>query len=505
MGLHSPATLVKNAVQKGYGAIALVDDWTISGVPEFVSECSKHGVQPIIGATLGNVTAICRNKSGWLKLIELISLAHTHYDKSPQLNYDEVPWDDDDFILFDEVPEVRYLNEDDWVDYKTVLCASLSGCTLSNVHSKLGDNPLKRFFNENKYYLDNASPSSWDHLPEEVDSFKVSNRPQFPDFPVPAGVNVDEYLRELCRQGWREKIQHKVHKDKQNVYAERVKYELSVLQGVGLSSYFLVVADFMAWARNQGWILGRGRGSSAGCLVSYLLGITQVDPIPYGLVFERFYNAGRNTADKVSPPDIDCDLPSSKRDLVIEYVSNKYGKDKVAPIITFQSAMGRGAIKDVLRVTERVSFGEMNRLTKFIPDKEKISDQLKDMEDEGLPPSILLWTLKNRGELLKEWAFIDKDGEIKGDLAPQFKQAIKLEGCKKGSGRHAAGIVLGKEPLNKCAPMVYDRKTKSPIVGYEMDSLDTVGLLKFDLLGVAVLDKLQMVEYIARHGKPPDY
>ena len=500
LAIASPKAIVANAKQKGYSSVALADVGSVSGIPEFISACKAAGIKPIIGAKFGEYTLLCKNKQAWLKLIRLTSVAHKNYKDKPILPQEYLPVEDGDFFVLEGVPPTYYLNEGDFDDYKTVLCSTLSSCTLNNFQKKLEGSPLLRLLEENTRYLPPARASEYDLIEDQCDIFKIGDRPQFPNIDIPKGMTYESYLTELCREGWRKKIQNIVPKHEQGVYADRVKYELSVLIGAGLAPYFLIVADFMNWGKNQGWVLGKARGSAAGSLVSYLLNITEIDPIPHGLIFERFYNAGRNTVDKVSFPDIDCDVPSDKRDLFIEYITKKYGQDKVAPIITFQTMQGRGAIKDVLRVNESVDFGTMNRITKGIPDKEKISDQLKTMEDSGHPPSILLWTLQNRPEALREWAFIGDDGAIHGDLANQFKQAIRLEGIKKASGKHAAGIVISKFALEETAPMAYDRKTGGQVVAIGKEELEQVDLIKFDVLGISTLTKLALAEQIIRTG-----
>ena len=162
-----------------------------------------------------------------------------------------------------------------------------------------------------------------------------------------------------------------------DVYLERVKKELEVIFKANLSGYFLIVQDIVNHVGDRGWIAGPGRGSAAGCLISYLIGITEVDPIEFDLLFERFYNEGRNTEDHVSLPDVDMDVPAEHRDEVIDYIKEKYGVNKVSQMVTFGKLQGRAAIKEVLRINDAVSFSEMNAITDSIPDEAKISDQLE--------------------------------------------------------------------------------------------------------------------------------
>lgn len=236
--------------------------------------------------------------------------------------------------------------------------------------------------------------------------------------------------------------------------------------------------------------------SAAGCLVSYLIGITSIDPIKYHLLFERFFNAARAS----SMPDIDVDVPINKREQIIEYIKDKYGHDKVSQMITFNTMKGRGALKDVLRVYGNIGFEEMNRITKNIPDEAKIADELQEMKEETGEASIIRWALENNSEKLKEWCYIDDNGELQGPLAKRFEQAIRLEGTKSNQSKHAAGIAISYDPLQELCPMIYDSKTNQPIAGMEMQDLEALGVIKFDLLGIALLDKVMCISDLLKNG-----
>ena len=240
--------------------------------------------------------------------------------------------------------------------------------------------------------------------------------------------------------------------------------------------------------------------SAAGCLVSYLIGITSIDPIKYDLLFERFYNAGRNSKDHISMPDIDVDVPINKREIVIEYIKNKYGHNKVSQMVTFNTIKGRGALKDVLRVYGNVSFDEMNKITKNIPDESKIADELQDMKEETGEASIIRWSLENNIDKLKEWCYIDDHDELQGPLSKRFEQAIRLEGTKSNQSKHAAGIAISAEPLSEICPMVYDSKNDQLIAGMEMQDLEALGIIKLDILGVAMLDKIMSIKDLLLEG-----
>jgi DNA polymerase-3 subunit alpha len=321
-----------------------------------------------------------------------------------------------------------------------------------------------------------------------------------PPFICPNNQPPDEYLRQLCRNGWRDKIANNISEDDQKTYVERIKYELDILQSAGLSSYFLIVSDIVDQVRKNKWLPGPGRGSAAGCLVSYLIGITSIDPIKYDLIFERFYNAGRNTGDRISMPDIDVDVPINKRENIIEYIKNKYGQEILSKMITFNTMKGRGALKEVLRVYGNISFEEMNNITKNIPDEAKIADELQEMKEDTGEASIIRWALENQVDKLKEWCYVMDDGSLAGPLSKRFEQAIRLEGTKSNQSKHAAGVVISNQSLSDLCPMVYDSKNKQTIAGMEMQDLEALGVIKFDILGVAMLDKIMTISETLKQG-----
>lgn len=228
--------------------------------------------------------------------------------------------------------------------------------------------------------------------------------------------------------------------------------------------------------------------SAAGCLISYLIGITGIDPIPHKLLFSRFYNSSRAG----SLPDIDLDVESAKRGEIIEYIKSKYGAEKVSQMVTFGCLMGRSALKEVLRIEDVVSFAEMNDITAYIPNEAEIAD---DLESSG-ETSIIRWSLINRPNKFAQWCQIEEDGSLTGDLAEYFEKAIKLEGTPKSQGKHAAGVIISSQPLAKICPMVRD-KDGNPVAGFEMGSLESLGHVKFDILGIDFLDK---IAEIARDG-----
>lgn len=410
-------------------------------------------------------------------------------------------------------PDAHYCDKSDAVDQRILLCNNLK-TTLVDINKKLLNNedvPMGCFFKSDNYYILSPEEMADLHTQEEIDntnhvnsmieSYDILNKPALPNFECPKGFNPDEYLRELCRNGWRDKIANNIPKDKQQIYVDRIKEELDVLQGAGLSSYFLIIQDILNNVKSNNWLPGPGRGSAAGCLVSYLIGITAIDPIKYDLLFSRFYNSGRNTADRISMPDIDVDVPINKREEIISYIKNKYGSNKVSQMITYNTMKGRGALKEVLRVYGNIAFEEMNRITKYIPDEAKIADELQEMKEDTGEASIIRWALENNVDKLKEWCYINEDGELSGPLAKRFEQAIRLEGTKSNQSKHAAGIVISIDELSNVCPMIYDSKNDQLIAGMEMQDLEALGVIKFDILGVAMLDKIMTISDLLKNGE----
>lgn len=393
--------------------------------------------------------------------------------------------------------DAHYARKEDAKDQRILLCSNL-GVTIQKASTP--EFGMSAFFRSEQYHIPSLEEMQQWNTQEEIENTglfasmvsdyeNILRQPVLPKFECPDGMNPDEYLRKLCRDGWAKHITGKVPLDKHAEYADRVKMELDVLQGAGLSSYFLIVGDIINYVRDNGWLPGPGRGSAAGCLVSYLIGITSIDPIPYGLLFERFYNAGRNTPGRVSMPDIDMDVPKYSREKVIQYIRDKYGEEHVGQMVTFQTMKGRGALSDVFRAYGGISFNEIKDITKNIIEEHKISDELEKMKEERGESSIIQWCLEHTPDKLSEWCKINDDGELTGEYADRFEQAIRLEGTKTVQSKHAAGVIIAPEPLNQMCPMLTDRDTGNKIAGFEMEDLEAIGGIKFDVLGVAALDK----------------
>lgn len=404
-------------------------------------------------------------------------------------------------------PDAHYCRRKDAEDQQVLVCTSLRK-SIPQVQREMkqgtASNILKTIFSSNNYHIPSYEDMKEFHTEQELantniildmcEDYDITKSPQPPEFKCPNGLNPEEYLRKLCRDGWAKKMNGvETGSDLFNKYGERVNNELEVFTSIGLSSYFLIVDDILNFVRSRGYITGPGRGSAAGCMVSNLLGITQVDPIPYSLIFERFYNAGRNAPGKISWPDIDFDIPKNAREETIEYIRNKYGEENVAQIITFQTLKGKAALTRVMAARGNISFDEQKAITRCLQDEAKVSDELKDIEEEYGYSSSILWALENTPEKLKRWCYLGKKGKLEGRMAKIFEQAIRIEHTKIISGKHAAGIVVSNSPISETCPMVLDNKGKNMLAGFEGPSCEDVGLLKLDCLAIRGLDKVMDV------------
>jgi DNA polymerase-3 subunit alpha len=403
-------------------------------------------------------------------------------------------------------PDAHYCRREDAEDQRVLLCTALKK-TISQVQRELksgtASNVLKTSFLSNNYHIPSYDDMKVFHTDEELqntnlildmcEDYDITKSPQPPEFKCPGNMNPEEYLRKLCRDGWKKKMANIDNtSDEFSEYGARVNNELDIFTSIGLSSYFLIVDDILQFVRSKGYITGPGRGSAAGCMVSNLLSITQVDPIPYNLIFERFYNAGRNAPGKISWPDIDFDIPKAAREETIEYIKNKYGEENVAQIITFQKLKGKAALTRTMAARGNISFEEQKAITKCLPEPASVSDELQDIEEEYGYSSSIIWALENTPDKLKNWCYL-KDNKLEGRFAKIFEQAIRIEHTKIIAGKHAAGIVISNDPISKSCPMVLDNKGKGMLAGFEGPSCEEVGLLKLDCLAIRGLDKVMDV------------
>jgi DNA polymerase-3 subunit alpha len=364
----------------------------------------------------------------------------------------------------------HYLEADHSRAHEALLCIQ-TGTTMSD--------PNRWKFSSNEFYVKSADEmrAVFKDLPEAYrNTLAVAERcnvdlqfGQFhlPNYQVPDGYTLDSYLEHLAFEG----LARRYGASPGDAVVERLRYELGVVSKMGFSGYFLVVWDFISHARRQGIAVGPGRGSSAGSLVAYCLGITNVDPIRYGLIFERFLNPER-----ISMPDMDIDFADDRRDEVIRYVVDRYGADRVAHIITFGTMGAKAVIRDVARVLG-FSYGEADRIAKLVP---------------AFPLNISLDEALEKAPPLAEQ--VKRDQRV-GEL---WGVARALEGCTRHASVHASAVVISDEPLMERVPLYKDPKRPELITGYAMGPIEKLGLLKMDFLGLKTLtvitDALRLVQ-----------
>jgi DNA polymerase-3 subunit alpha len=298
----------------------------------------------------------------------------------------------------------------------------------------------------------------------------------FPRFEIPHKTeNVEQFFFRESREGLQALINKKrIPEEKIDIYYLRLEEELALISKMGFSTYLLIVSDFIKWSKRNGIAVGPGRGSAAGSLVSWALEITDIDPVKYNLLFERFLNPER-----VSMPDIDIDFCINGREKVIQYVKDKYGHDKVGQIITFGSMLAKGVIKDVARALG-FSFEDANAITELVPDELKISIS------DALEQEPRLRNLREQNPKIDEL----------------FDIALRLEGLTRHASKHAAGIVISPEPIADVLPIYVPAKTNDIVTQYAMTELDTLGFLKMDFLGLKNLTLItNVIEMIKKnHG-----
>src|SRR5579875_2052230 len=379
----------------------------------------------------------------------------------------------------------HYLCDDDAHAHEILLCVQ----TASSIHDP------KRFkFDSDQFYVKTAAEMEklFSYAPEVVSrtmqfaercSLKLSKVDNpFPEFAVPPGHTIDSYFEHVCREGFKKRLETSIrHLQDRGLlrhpiseYEARLEREIAIIKQMKFPGYFLIVWDFIRYAREHNIPVGPGRGSAAGSLVGYVMEITNIDPLQNELLFERFLNPER-----ISMPDIDIDFCMNRRGEVIEYVRRKYGTDQVAQIITFNTMAAKAAIKDVGRALD-MPYGEVDRIAKLVP--ATIGIKLKDAiaAEPGFD------------ELSR------KDPRVKEVL----DVALRLEGLARNSSVHAAGVVISPEALKKLVPL--SRTNREEIVTqYDMSGLEKLQLLKMDFLGLTTLtlidDALKLIDQ--RHGK----
>lgn len=534
-------SLISRAKELDMPAVAITDHGVLYGVIDFYREAKKQGIKPIIGCevyvaprsrldrevhiddNLHHLVLLCENETGYRNLTQLVSRAFLEgFYYKPRVDLEllgqyheglialsgcvagEVP----QLILSGRIEEAEktacyyrdlfgpgnyYLEIQDhgMAEEKTV-CQGLfalsarTGIPLvatndlhyvkredAPVHdvllciqtgSLINDEQRMRFPGS-EFYLKTAEEMAalFPEHPEALqNTLEIAQRCQvdfefghfhLPPFSLPDGYTAETYLDELVRTRFAERYPHP-----EKHVVQRLNYELQVIKQMGFAGYFLIVQDLVNWSRAHGVPVGPGRGSAAGSLVSYVLGITTLDPLAYGLLFERFLNPER-----VSMPDIDIDFCFEKRDRVIEYIIEKYGADRVAQIITFGTMAARAAIRDVGRVLD-IPYGEVDRIAKMVP------AELGVTIDRALEIS---------PELIQAY-----QNDYNTRRIIDFARAI--EGMPRHASIHAAGVVIGPEPLQKLLPL--QRTAEGNVVTqYTKETVEDIGLLKMDILGLRTL------------------
>ena len=474
--------LVSFAVNHKISSMALSDD-SMYGVMEFVKKCQKENIKPIIGLTITLeefiIVLYCKNYKGYQNLIKLSTIQNERLVTVDDLksfssdviavlpfNYRnqylvvkdiysdlylgyankneerELLLQTKDIVFF---PLSLYLNKED-SDYLSYLYKIRDGKTVS-------DDVTYDILNHELEILNLLDYTDNIGLLNTIKISDICNL-EFPKaellLPIYDCEDASRYLFELAKAGLNRRLNGEVN----DTYRNRLSYELKIIDEMGFSNYFLVVYDFIKYAKQHDILVGPGRGSAAGSLVSYCLGITEIDPLKYDLLFERFLNPERKTM-----PDIDTDFPDDKRDEVIDYVVSKYGKKRVAGIVTFGTMGAKQVIRDVSRVLNIPTY-KVDGLNKFIPafTKEKLSD------------------FYNNNPAFK--ARIDSDLL----LSKMFKVALRLEGFPRHTSSHAAGIVMCQRDLDEVLPLTVSEGMY--LTSYSMEYLEDLGLLKMDFLGL---------------------
>lgn len=541
-------SLVKKASNLGYKALAITDENVMYGVIPFFKECKKNGIKPIIGLSLSiqsnekesgeesyPLVLLAETNQGYKNLLVLSSLIQTKYKTGVPLEWlkkykndliaispykgeisqllanDKIEeaksvakvfgelFEGDFFLAFENhllkgennvnqlldrlckelniqtvvSNHVHYIEKDDSLAHDC-LSAIKHGVQISESHSE----KLKN----NEYYLKSESQMKELFDDSKEEAFKntvwIANRCSveielgnqvLPKYPLPKDENSSSaYLRKLCIKGAKSRFTNWTIE-----IEDRLEYELSIIQKMNFSDYFLIVWDFMKFAHDKGILTGPGRGSAAGSLVAYVLHITDVDPIKHELLFERFLNPER-----VSMPDIDIDFPDTERDHVISYVAKKYGSSHVAQIITFGTLAARASIRDVGRVMGFES-KEIDHITKQISTR----------------PGIQLLDAIKESDVLKK--MIEESEKVK----KLIKIALTIEGLPRHASTHAAGVIISDRPLTHSVP-IQEGHNGIYLTQYPMETLEEVGLLKMDFLGLRNLTLIQNITRMINKTDP---
>lgn len=493
--------LITYAKENHIKALAITDN-NLSGVMEFYKACQNEQIKPMIGLEVmfekEPVLLYAKNETGYHNLLKLSTIQSEREVTLDELEtYREelvciLPYDSRLLeTTLNKIYEIIYLGyttreqrESLDTEKKLYVCHALALKKEDTNYVSyleaidkgiLEEEVLTEHFN---HYLKTEQElkeefSSLDCAYEVCDlcqvTFTKSNELLLPIYPCEEGYDSYSYLKKLCVDGLRKKFGTTVRK----VYVDRLKYELSVIEKMGFSNYFLIVADYINYAKEHGVLVGPGRGSAAGSLVSYCLNITTVDPIKEDLLFERFLNPER-----VSMPDIDIDFEFQKREQVIQYVQEKYGVKRVSGIITFGTLASKQVIRDVARSMD-IDLKQVDALSKLLDSRKTLTENM-----EG-------------NDKLRRMINQDKT------LSKLYQISLKLEGLKRHTSIHAAGIVMCKTDLDNVIPLSYNHEGFY-VTGFSMEYLEELGLLKMDFLALRNLTLIQdVLDSLKQYEKLP--
>ena len=481
--------LVEYAKDNNIKSLTITDN-NMYGVMDFYKMCIANGIKPIIGLEIEyndkKIVLYAQNYSGYKNLVKLCTLLSEKKLELRELEkyssdlvcitpYESLNIYNDiksfykyifiGYKTLDELDNIDkrntiYMNETLYLSkkdnqYIKYIDAIRTGVTVDLISSNHLDNYLlleEEFNDKYKESIEN------NHLINELCNLEFPfNQKLMPKFINEEGVDSYTYLKKKCIEGLKYHFGNTV----KQIYKERLKYELEIINKMGFCDYFLIVSDYVKYAKNNNIIVGTGRGSAVGSLVSYCLMITDVDPIKYNLLFERFLNPER-----VSMPDIDIDFEHEKREDIINYCINKYGSKRVVPIITFGTLGAKQAIRDVGKSMD-IELGLIDNLCKLIDSKKTLKENCNDN--------------KKIKELL----------ERKENLKECYKIAIKFEGLKRHTSIHAAGVIMSSIDLDEVIPL--DKSHDFYVSGYDMTYLEEIGLLKMDFLAIKYLTTIHNI------------
>ena len=553
--------LVSHAKELGMDSLAITDHGAMFGVIDFYKECKKQGIKPIIGCEVytaarrmtdkqpdkdkhqGHLILLAKDDRGYKNLIKIVSTGYIKgYYYKPRIDKEVLRQHSEGIIALsaclagkvqnellngnykgakEEAAELleifgegnfyieiqdQGLEEEAMIKPQLIQISRELGIPMvatNDVHyvrkedakahdvllaiqtaTSINDENRMRFPND-EFYLKSEQEMRdiFASVPEAVDNTRIVadacnvefefGKYHLPEFKAPEGMTNSQYLRELCRRG----LSARYGEDIDDSLRERLNYEIGIIESMGYVEYFLIVWDFINYAKENGIMVGPGRGSAAGSLVAYCLKITDIDPIRYNLIFERFLNP-----DRISMPDIDIDFCYERRQEVIDYVTRKYGEDRVCQIITFGTMKAKQAVRDVGRALD-VSYGETDAIAKAIP------------FDLGM-------TIEKALETSPDFkAMYDENPKARSVI----EMARALEGMPRHASTHAAGVVISKEPVDEYVPMYLS--DKGPATQFTMTTIEELGLLKMDFLGLrnltVIRDALELIR--ENHGVEIDF